>query len=390
MIVRLAFILLALCCARTATAQGWTAVDVGAGHTCALDAEGRAFCWGNNHRGELGARTPETCGHAHHPGQNPCYPSPSRTPLAVQGGLRFASVSAGVNRTCGLDAGGRAFCWGKDIGSRDSACAGGDVCSFAPLPWAAGTTFRQLRAAEDAICGVTSAGEGRCWRRVWNRPGLWVKEVIFPGERLAWLDRYADWMNTEDHVTCAATEDGRAFCQGPNDFAQLGAGDTVTHRGPVPVAGGGRYSQVRPWAMSACGLTVEGEARCWGAAEPRERWPEGSPSRPEFFDCGYSAWCSTPRPVAAGLRFRALTHTRDRFCGVTREGEARCWTWDGDARPVAPGLRFQALDASETHACGLTAGGEVWCWGQGVDEAGDVNRRVRAPAPPTASRPSPP
>lgn len=382
--LRLAAALLALCFARDAGAQRWTAVDAGTSHTCALDAQGRAFCWGINHHGELGTRTPPTCGHAHHPGQDPCYPSGSDTPLAVRGGVRFRTLSAGNNRSCGLDARGNAFCWGKDVGADSAGCTGRVVRSFAAVPWAAGTTFRDIRAADDGICGITADGAGRCWRRVWPKTGVWREEAMFPGERLAWVDRYADWMDVDHPTTCAAAEDGRALCQGENDFAQLGAGDTVPRAGPVAVAGGARYAWVHPRALTACGLTVEGEARCWGAAESRERWPEGAPSRPDFFACRYSAWCSAPRPVAAGLRFRSLTSARDRFCGLATSGEVHCWGVDGAARRVPARMRFQALDGSETHACALAAGGDIWCWGE--DFGKDDAEPVRVPAPPSSER----
>ena len=66
-----------------------TQVEAGAEHTCALDAGGAAFCWGNSHRGQLGT------GHY----------KDMVTPEAVNGGLSFSSIS-GSNPTC-RDAEGR-------------------------------------------------------------------------------------------------------------------------------------------------------------------------------------------------------------------------------------------------------------------------------------------
>lgn len=363
-----------------AAAQGWAAVDAGSQHTCALDADGRAFCWGINHYGELGAPTPETCGHAHHPGQNPCYPSPSHRPVEVSGGMRFRAISTGGERSCGLDDAGRAWCWGRGIGTAKEGCAGSTVCSFRPVRWAPDLVFHSLRLGEDAVCGITMEGAGHCWRPVRLREGEWTTTAVAPGERVAWVDHYGDWMSRDEQVICAAAEDGRAFCQGQNEFAQLGAGDTVPREGAVRVALAERLVQVRPWATWSCGLTADGAAYCWGAAEARPSWPGGAPSNPGYFACRTSAWCSAPRPVAPGLRFAALAFVYDRACGLTPAGEVHCWGIDGAPSRVGEGVRFTAIDGSETHACGLTAEGAAWCWGNNI--GGNLTRLVRAPDPP--------
>jgi Regulator of chromosome condensation (RCC1) repeat len=376
-----ALLLLLVAPARPAVAQGWAAVDVGSQHTCALDAGGRAFCWGINHYGELGGPTPEVCGHAHHQGEQPrCYASPSDIPIEVQGGMRFRSLSVGGYLSCGLDDAGRAWCWGRGVGTAAPECAPDTVCSFRPVRWAPELVFRSLRLGEDAVCGITMEGAGRCWRPVWGDEGRWTMTAVVPGERLAWVDHYGDWMSRDEQVICAATEDGRAFCQGTNELAQLGGGDTVPAAGSVQVASAARFVQVRPWATWTCGLGADGAAYCWGAAEGRPSWPRGAPSNPGYFACGTSAWCSAPRQVAPGLRFAALTFVYDRACGLTPAGELHCWGIDGTPSRLADDLRFTAIDGSETHACALTAGGAAWCWGNNV--SGSLTRLVRAPDPP--------
>jgi hypothetical protein len=367
---------------RAAQAQRWVSVDVGTWHTCALDSRGRAFCWGNNHHGELGARTPETCAAAHHGGGSTCYASASREPVAVAvgGGTHFRSISVGGNVSCGLDGDGRVWCWGQNVGSQEAGCASRHACSFDPLPFAPETAFRFLRVGEDAVCGITREGAGHCWRPVRGRPGKWAMTEVAPGETLAWLDHYGDWMARDEHVICAVTVEGRALCQGLNIFAQLGAGDTVPRPGAVRVASGARFVRVHPWASSTCGVTADGTVECWGAAEARPYWPGGTPSDSSFFACRMSAWCSGPREVAPGMRLSALTVVGDRFCGLQPTGEVHCW---GVGRPparVAEGVHFTTLEGGETHACGLTGEGAVWCWRNEPGAPGV--QLVRAPDPP--------
>jgi len=87
----------------TAVSGGLTfthlAADVGGTHSCALDAAGAAYCWGDNARGQLGDGT-----HANR-----------LTPTAVVGGLTFAELSAGGLHTCGIiTAAGVGYCWGAN------------------------------------------------------------------------------------------------------------------------------------------------------------------------------------------------------------------------------------------------------------------------------------
>lgn len=367
--------------AAPARAQGWAAMAVGSQHTCALDANGRAFCWGINHYGELGAPTPQICEPAHHgESTNSCYASPSETPVEVGGGIRFHAISAGGNRSCGLDGEGRAWCWGQDAAKAREGCVRGYACSFRPVRWEPGRVFRSLRLGEDAVCGITTDGAGHCWRPVRGGEGKWAMTAVVPGERLAWIDHYGDWLNRDEQLICAAAEDGRAFCQGTNELAALGTGDTVPREGPVRVASDERFTEVRAWQMWACGLAADGTAYCWGAAQGRSHWPGGTPADPGYFDCATSVWCSGPRPVASGLRFTTLTFVDDRACGLTREGQAFCWGVGDEPSGQGGELRFTAIDGSETHGCGLTAGGELWCWGNNV--SGSRTRLVRAPGPP--------
>ena len=57
---------------------------------------GAAYCWGDNTYGKLGNGTTTS----------------SATPVAVSGGLSFATVSAGLGSSCGVTTGGAAYCWG--------------------------------------------------------------------------------------------------------------------------------------------------------------------------------------------------------------------------------------------------------------------------------------
>lgn len=82
-----------------------TAVAAGSDHTCALDEQGRAWCWGGGLFGQLGT------------GDVPA----SGVPAAVSGGHRFAALSAGGFSTCAIDREGAVWCWGDAGAAADPA-----------------------------------------------------------------------------------------------------------------------------------------------------------------------------------------------------------------------------------------------------------------------------
>jgi alpha-tubulin suppressor-like RCC1 family protein len=67
------------------------------GHSCGLTSSGEAWCWGDNEVGAVGDGA--TGGR--------------RTPVAVAGGHRFTSISAGLRHTCGRRIDGTVYCWGS-------------------------------------------------------------------------------------------------------------------------------------------------------------------------------------------------------------------------------------------------------------------------------------
>ena len=81
-----------------ANGPAFATLAVGAFHNCGLTVAGAAYCWGQNYELQIGngATTPRDV----------------TTPVAVVGGLTFASISTGGGHTCGIASTGKAYCWG--------------------------------------------------------------------------------------------------------------------------------------------------------------------------------------------------------------------------------------------------------------------------------------
>ncbi|HET7543435.1 MAG TPA: hypothetical protein VFK05_26360 [Polyangiaceae bacterium] len=84
--------------ARVAGLHDVTQLAAGAYHTCALQADGTVWCWGNNRKGQLGDGTTTT-----HP-----------TPTQVSSlGAAAVKLSASVSQSCAVLADGTLWCWGS-------------------------------------------------------------------------------------------------------------------------------------------------------------------------------------------------------------------------------------------------------------------------------------
>lgn len=108
-----------LLAASPAPAQRWVQVSVGDDHACALDEQGRAYCWGNNHAGQLGAcnTRPAPVGGGHRFRSVAAMPRGTMPTVYEMVGLTadgWTSVAAGEWGQCGVTTAGELFCWGRD------------------------------------------------------------------------------------------------------------------------------------------------------------------------------------------------------------------------------------------------------------------------------------
>ncbi len=204
----------------------FASISAGWRHTCALTPSGAAYCWGSNERGQLGA------------GGTGGY---STFPLAVAGGLSFASLSAGGDHTCGLTTSGAAFCWGSNLeGQLGNGGVGG--VSGVPVAAAAGLSFTRISASTGTRSLVTPLGPA------WKPEGL-------------------------GH-SCGLTTGGAIYCWGDNGILQLGRGPfsgggfpsgapQLVTGGELP--GGVTFVSVTTGSRHSCGVGSDGAAYCWGS-----------------------------------------------------------------------------------------------------------------------------
>jgi alpha-tubulin suppressor-like RCC1 family protein len=242
----------------------FTQLDAGGGHTCGIAVSGTAYCWGRNQFGQLGSGST----------------TQTNFPVAVVGGFQFVAITAGGTtanggqHTCGITTGGLTLCWGNDwYGQLGDGQTG--TTRSSPTPVAGGLRFQSVNAGYEHTCGVTTDGVGYCWGSDWfgelgngSRPTKSVPDPVAGGLRFASIGPHG-WSQS-----CGVTVAGAAYCWGFNDVGQLGApsDEACTSNGvtrpcstdPIAVSGNLVFADVGAAGWHACGLTVGGEAYCWG------------------------------------------------------------------------------------------------------------------------------
>ena len=149
------------------------AVSAGAHHTCALLPDETVQCWGDNHRGELGADTG--------------FDLFSLTPVAVDSLAGVTAITTQGATNCARLTDGTVRCWGQN--------------------WYGELGQGSNQGPEGCILGSPYILSYPCSRTPVTVPGI-SDAVAISG-------------------TCALLAGGDALCWGPNDVGQLGHGVTT-------------------------------------------------------------------------------------------------------------------------------------------------------------------
>lgn len=305
----------------------WVQVSAGQDHTCARTADQQLYCWGSDNAGELGDGSPD---------------ADQQEPVLVAGGIvDWTDVSAGAHRTCGVRATGQLLCWGSDAFGGPLGNGGANVDEDTPVPVAGGATnWADVEAGGDYhVCAIKTTGRLFCWG--YDRYGQL-------GDGGTNVSRHTPQVINRDATnwaevslgarhTCGRKQSGRLFCWGSNALGQLGTGDgrLVERQRPVLVAGSATWTTVAAGGEGTCAVRTSGRAYCWGD---------------------------------------------DRY-GQVGDGTARV-SRSTPSRVSSDALDWAALDVGGGHACGRQATARLFCWGNDATGAvGDGGTDTDQPEP---------
>jgi len=336
-------------------------IVAGGVHSCLVGADGRAYCWGGNDRGQLGNAVN----------------SRASAPAAVGGDLRFTSVASGLSHTCAIARGGAAWCWGDNthgqLGDRS------DTIRYAPTRVADGHTFRSIVAGASSSCGLDVSGAAWCWgANGYGQLGEGGTNDHASPMPVAGGKHFTS-ISMGWNFTCALESDGHASCWGDDSAGQLGDNSNVDRRVPGPIHSEIAFTSVTAGGAHACGITAQGDAYCWGKNANGQL---GDGTTTDRF---------TPVKVRSAVRLVAIAAGAVHTCAVAVGGDAYCWghntygqLGDGSTTDSKEPVRvagthaFASVRAFGSHTCGATVSGEAFCWGYNLDgQLGDGSRTHR-------------
>ncbi|HSM07337.1 MAG TPA: Ig-like domain-containing protein [Longimicrobiales bacterium] len=275
------------------TGDRFSVLSVGAYHGCALrQADRRAYCWGGG-LGPAGSGRDVAVGYV--PADTCAIAAPfsarcSLSPRAVQGGLAFNRISAGLSHTCAVADGGLTYCWGWNEGQLGNGEIHGNAPGSIPAGYvepgavSGGHFFAEISAGTDHTCGVTLAGEGYCWGgSAYSNTGQLGNGGTGARSLPTVLDAAVAWgtmasarQNSDyNGYACGLDANAAAWCWGSNRKRQLGSvateacavsgGIVPCALSPQPVSGDRVFESLSPGLEFTCGVDDDRTAWCWGA-----------------------------------------------------------------------------------------------------------------------------
>ena len=362
-------------------------LTAGARHTCGLDGDGVAYCWGWDADGQLGALQPGAF---------------LGTVLPVFTDVRFLQLAAGSQQTCGLSIEGDVYCWGRG------------TWGVHPVPTRVegGDTFVDLSGRWRDVCGVVADGGVRCFGEE-NAGQLGTGrhgEGLHFMPQVALLDEEAVRVEVGRWFACALLTSGTRSCWGQDQRGELGRGDAepgpcTNSRGslvrcsavPVPGVGPSPVLDLGIAMLHGCALSEGGWVDCWGDNGAGQLGTDEELPQCPGWEPNQAGPCSrVPLRVEGLPPVEAVFIGGFHSCALEASGQAWCWgsnTFGQLGRGgtlgrvpfvsmVRGGVAFTELALGQVHTCGLDAEGLAYCWGNNI--GGQLGSTVELATFPTA------
>ena len=341
--------------------------SAGGEHSCAVDSEGKIYCWGNNSYGDLGN------------GKEIESAVPVRVgDTGVLAGVKAASLSSGGLHNCAASDEGKVYCWGDNSFGQ----LGKDklhTIDFSSIPVEVDMTgvlkdkiIVSVFADEYNTLAIDEAGSLYSWGR--NTSGQLgcgtTSDIELPvevditgvlnGKKIISADAGSEH-------SCAVDDAGMVYCWGRNDKGQLGDGSTTDSAVPVEVdmsgeMNGKEIKEVSAGESYTCVIDTEGNVYCWGESVDSEE------HLPVKIDMG-------------GVLASSIDVNQANACVLSTLNKIYCWgknfrgqlgdgTENDSLTPVEVNMSgvmkdktIISIGAGNNFSCAMDDAGEIYCWG---------------------------
>ena len=281
----------------------FTSINAGLTHTCGIDTDSTAWCWGLNGSGQLGTGAAG---------------SAANSPQRVASDRRWTFIdAAGHGQTCAIASDAVPYCWGHNDSYQLGRAPLGNLPDIAP--YGDGTTARTIATADFPTCKLALSGEAYCsgGRGLGELGDGTLGSIGGPLPVAVTGGHRFQSISTSRTFVCAVSLAGQAYCWGATGQGALGNTSAMQ---PVPelVGGGHQFASLSTGSNHACALTPDGAAYCWGR----------------------------------NIDGRLGSHMSDAHAEPVRVGGPYVW---------------RSLSVGSQHTCGVTVNDEMYCWGQGYN-----------------------
>jgi alpha-tubulin suppressor-like RCC1 family protein len=290
---------------RVPALSGIIAVSASAVHTCALNAQGHIYCWGDNSVGQLGASLTEES---------------HREPIEVSElyGGRAKQIVSGDHHTCALyEVDGTTYvgCWGQgNLGQLGTGYAYAGYYEDRPVEVTSGqgevslVGVSQIASGYHHSCALVG-GRVLCWgnNSAWQLGIDPNVQAVSPfAVRIPGLENVDEIAAAANH-TCARVGSD-VYCWGLNDKHQLATDGASAGPSHIPLP-----NDVRSLAAGsdfACALRLSGAVLCWGSNAHGER--------------GTHLATILPSPLPIENVARIFSGQGGNLCAISRDGITAC------------------------------------------------------------------
>jgi alpha-tubulin suppressor-like RCC1 family protein len=340
----------------------FTSISAGPAHTCAVDTQGHAWCWGEGRNGALGNGILAV----------------QRWPQRVQTEERFAEVGVGGTFSCARTGGGVVYCWGAERVVPEWPNE-----SASPVMVKTPVMATALAVGRRHACLLDADQRAHCWGfNVDGETGTGsagIASAMVAEPKAVVGDHKFQTLSAGAAFTCGISIEGALYCWGSNIDGVLGAnsrqqcGDVAAVRcatEPVAIDTTRRWSSVTAGVRHACALSSDRAVYCWGTNDVGQAGT---------YNAARTVILS-PQPVNLGDAVVQALHSGGiHTCAITNARVLTCWGADAwtfsDPRQYASelgprqplrGLRVSAVSAGQLHICALESNGRVHCWGDSI------------------------
>lgn len=203
-------------------------IALGFDHSCALEATGRVYCWGDNAFGQLATDSVQN----------------SNEPLVVGSG--FVDIAAGADHTCALSVNEQVKCWGANVWRQ----LGFDPAGFSNRPQRIlpGSAVDLVAVGDISTCAVTG-GVRKCWGAGVGTSPVAVQNSAFPVDLKQMIGLTHIVSGRLGRYCGIRSQGGEVFCDDSGMIEGSGTGN-------LTISGGQGYS--------ACFITSGGGLKCFG------------------------------------------------------------------------------------------------------------------------------